>query len=52
MKEKFFDLVIRFRIPIMICFLVAAGLGAYARGLVKVNYDMNDYLPEDSPSTV
>ena len=52
MKEKFFRMVIRLRIPIMIFFILLAGLGAYARNQVSVNYDMNDYLPEDSPSTV
>lgn len=52
LKEKFFDGVIRFRVPIMIAFVLMALLGAYARQFIKVNYDMNDYLPEDSPSTV
>lgn len=52
MKEKFFDWVIRLRVPIMILFLVAAVVGAIARQDVSVNYDMNDYLPADSPSTV
>lgn len=51
MKEKFFTWVIRFRIPIMILFIVAAGVGACEKQFVKVNYDMNDYLPEDSAST-
>ncbi|MDO4384267.1 MAG: MMPL family transporter, partial [Eubacteriales bacterium] len=52
LKEKLFDGVIRFRVPIMIAFVLVALLGAYARQFIKVNYDMNDYLPEDSPSTV
>ena len=52
MKEKCFDWVIRLRVPIMILFLVAAVVGAIARQDVSVNYDMNDYLPADSPSTV
>lgn len=52
MKEKFFDKVIRFRIPIIIFFIIAAGIGAFCQNLVKVNYDMNDYLPADSPSTL
>lgn len=30
---------------------LAAALGAYGRQLVRVNYDMNDYLPEESLST-
>ena len=52
MKQKFFDCVIRFRIPIMVIFVLAAVQGAYAKQLVQVNYDMNDYLPEESSSTV
>ena len=52
MKQKFFDCVIRFRIPIMVIFVLAAVWGAYAKQLVQVNYDMNDYLPEESSSTV
>lgn len=52
MKEKFFRFVIRMRIPFMILFLAAAGWGIYARSLVKVNYDMNDYLPAESLSTI
>lgn len=52
MKEKFFDKVIRFRIPIIIIFILAAIAGGYCKNLVKVNYDMNDYLPADSPSTL
>lgn len=50
--KKFYQIVIKLRIPIMIVFLVAAGFCAYCQQFIKVNYDMNDYLPEDSPSTV
>lgn len=52
MEEKFFDGVIRFRIPIIAIFLLTAALGAYGSRQVRVNYDMNDYLPKESPSTV
>lgn len=52
MKEKFFEWVIRLRYPILALFIAAAIWGVYAKGMVAVNYDMNDYLPEDSPSTV
>ncbi len=52
MKEKFFERVIRARFLILALFIVCAILGAYARGMVGVNYDMNDYLPADSPSTL
>lgn len=52
MKEKFFEWVIRLCYPILALFIAAAIWGVYAKGMVAVNYDMNDYLPEDSPSTV
>ena len=50
--KKFYSGVIRFRYVIMIFFLMAAILGGYCKKLVKVDYDMNDYLPESSSSTV
>ncbi|MGN0614600.1 MAG: RND family transporter, partial [Porcipelethomonas sp.] len=37
---------------VIIIFILFAVCGAVFRGLVSVNYDMNDYLPEDSKSTV
>lgn len=52
MKEKFFEQVIRFRIPVIILFIIAALAGAVGRQKVAVNYDMNDYLPPESLSTV
>lgn len=36
----------------MICFLVMAVLGFFARQKIHVDYDMNDYLPSSSPSTI
>lgn len=50
--KRFYSGVIRFRYVIMIFFLMAAIWGGYCKKLVKVDYDMNDYLPESSPSTV
>lgn len=52
LKERFFDKVIRFRKAIMVGFVVLAVVCAGCRQLIAVNYDMNDYLPEDSASTV
>lgn len=52
MKEKFFKKVIQFRIPMILLFLAAAIWGIFAKNLVRVNYDMNDYLPKTSLSTV
>lgn len=52
MKEKFFEQVIRLRIPIIVLFIIVALAGAVGRQKVSVNYDMNDYLPPESLSTV
>ena len=50
--KKFYSGVIKCRYVIMALFLAAALFCGYCRNLVKVDYDMNDYLPETSPSTV
>ena len=50
--KKFYSGVIKCRYVIMALFLAAALFGSYCKNLVKVDYDMNDYLPETSPSTV
>ena len=50
--KRFYSGVIRFRYGIMIFFFIAAILGGCCKKMVKVDYDMNDYLPESSPSTV
>lgn len=50
--EKFYELVIRHRKIIFAVFIGIAVICAMAKKFVSVNYDMNAYLPEDSPSTV
>lgn len=45
-------MVVRWRKPILVIFVLAAAICAVLQSFVAVNYDMNDYLPEDSPSTV
>ena len=50
--EKFYNVVIRCRKLILVVFVIAAVILAFAKEFVAVNYDMNSYLPEDSPSTV
>lgn len=37
---------------ILLLFIILAVAGAILQNLVAVNYDMTDYLPDDSPSTV
>lgn len=50
--KKFYSGVIKCRYEIMALFVITALFCGYCRKLVKVDYDMNDYLPETSPSTV
>ncbi|MGN0353655.1 MAG: RND family transporter [Muricoprocola sp.] len=50
--EKFFGAVIKARKGIMVLFLAAAVMCGYCQQFIAVNYDINDYLPEDAPSTV
>lgn len=49
--ERFFRVIIHNRKWIIPLFIAAAVLCGYLRGLVAVNYDMNDYLPEQTPSS-
>ncbi len=50
--EHFYSKVIQHRRIIFCLFLCLFCLSALCRNKVSVNYDMNDYLPEDSPSTL
>lgn len=50
--QHLFEWVIKARKLILIFFLVAAVLGIVCKQLVGVDYDMNDYLPPESPSTI
>ncbi len=50
--RKFYSVVIKLRYVIMTIFIALTAVCAVARQYVAVNYDMNDYLPEDSESTV
>jgi len=49
---KFYRFVIKRRKAVFILFAIAALACAFLRTKVAVNYDMNDYLPEDAASTV
>lgn len=49
--HQFYRRVIRFRIPIMAAFFFLCVVCIFCRQRVVVDYDMNDYLPEGSPST-
>lgn len=50
--KKFYKAVVDHPKLIMIAFAVLFILSALCKQMISVNYDMNDYLPEDSASTV
>lgn len=52
MYEKFYEKIIAHPIVITVIFAVLLAFSAVCKQIVGVNYDMNDYLPEDSKSTV
>lgn len=52
LKSRAFMKIIELRIPIIITFAILAVVSLFLKPLVGVNYDMNDYLPKDAPSTV
>lgn len=52
MKERFFTWIIAKRYHIIVLFLVLAVIGAICKPLVTIDYDINDYLPSDTPSTM
>ena len=50
--KTFYTYVVRHRKFILLAFAVLSVLCFFLKNLVTVNYDINDYLPEDSHSTV
>lgn len=50
--HKFYGWIVNHRKTILILFLFCAICCLFLKNMVAVNYDMNDYLPESSPSTV
>ena len=50
--RKFYEGVVKHRRSILILFLVCTILCVLLKNMVSVNYDINDYLPEDAKSTV
>lgn len=49
--RKFYTWVVNNRKKILVFFIILAACGAVLQNLVDVNYDMKDYLPDDSNST-
>lgn len=50
--KRFYRALVNHPKTILISFLLATVLCAMLSGLVKVDYDVADYLPENSPSTI
>lgn len=48
---RFYRHIVDHRKPIIALYLILFAVSALCRQFVAVNYDMNDYLPEESPST-
>ena len=50
--EKFYRKVIKHPKVIVVLFVLAAVIGLFLKSFVQVDYDLNDYLPKDSKSTI
>lgn len=50
--RKFYEHVVYHRKVILIIYIFLAVFGLFLGQFISVNYDMNDYLPDDSHSTV
>lgn len=50
--KKFYNWIVSHPKLVITAFAVAALVCAVCKGFVRVDYDMNDYLPENSASTV
>ena len=51
MMKRFYTAIVRRRKAVLAVFALAAVLCVFAMRQVQVDYDINDYLPPDSPST-
>ena len=49
MLKRFYTTIVRKRRLVLAVFALAVILSAFASRAVQVDYDMNDYLPPDSP---
>ena len=49
--ERFYGAIVRRRTLVLALFILASAAGLWMKSLVRVNYDINDYLPAGSPST-
>ena len=51
MMKRFYTTIVRRRRLVLAVFALAAVLSMAATSRVQVDYDINDYLPPESPST-
>ena len=51
LMKRFYTAIVRRRRLVLAVFALAAVLSVFAVRQVKVDYDINDYLPPESPST-
>lgn len=50
--EKFFRKIVEHKKTVVSAFAICVIISAICSNFVSVNYDMNDYLPDNSPSTI
>lgn len=50
--KRLFEFIVNHSKLIIFIFIIFSGLCAVCKPMVSVNYDMTDYLPQDSLSTV
>ena len=50
--KRFYTAIVHRRRAVLAAFVLAAVLSVFASRAVQVDYDINDYLPPDSPSTI
>ncbi len=50
--NKIFRWILKHKVLIITVYVIGCIVSMLCRPLVQVNYDMNDYLPEESPSTI
>ena len=50
--KKFFTGIVHHKKTVFTAFLITVVICMFLKDLVAVNYDINDYLPESSASTV
>ncbi|MGN1097599.1 MAG: hypothetical protein ACI4SS_01740, partial [Clostridia bacterium] len=50
--KHFYRIIVKSRKAIILVYIAAVAFCMIIQNFVAVNYDINDYLPDDSPSTV